>query len=429
MNSFYFRSILTVALVCSSQIESQEISESDLGFNGQLLELDDLSCLDSFNQKAMIKRQSMGKEYDPFKKGKNIRGKSLFYFGEGLASIDAQPEDPLYIDSIQNAIALAGLRAKKELALFRSSEVTKETVSRAMEAISSGIPVSDYGKRQDALDDREKDYNDAGLDEKLYRFLDQKLDEWIGEREAIAEDRAQLEKELENVVSQNVFGEIITTLAYSEIAGMKNIQIQVKKDNVCVLSVWSQRTKRWANELGELNYQALAKLRPGKKTYQSQIPTKKTREGLRALTASYGLHIDVDPDGEIYFISYGQAGAMDRSANSVNNARMIAENRARGQIASFQNEAVDIYENLENITISTDYTDGTSNKYSERNFVSRAKSSATLNIAGIEQFDWWASIHHHTKKPVVGVILVWQPTNALILESDTENDDYDDLSF
>jgi hypothetical protein len=429
MNSFYFRSILTVALICSSQIESQEISESDLGFNGQLLELDDLSCLDSFNQKAMIKRQSMGKEYDPFKKGKNIRGKSLFYFGEGLASIDAQPEDPLYIDSIQNAIALAGLRAKKELALFRSSEVTKETVNRAMEAISSGIPVSDYGKRQDALDDREKDYNDAGLDEKLYRFLDQKLDEWIGEREAIAEDRAQLEKELENVVSQNVFGEIITTLAYSEIAGMKNIQIQVKKDNVCVLSVWSQRTKRWANELGELNYQALAKLRPGKKTYQSQIPTKKTSEGLRALTASYGLHIDVDPDGEIYFISYGQAGAMDRSANSVNNARMIAENRARGQIASFQNEAVDIYENLENITISTDYTDGTSNKYSERNFVSRAKSSATLNIAGIEQFDWWASIHPYTKKPVVGVILVWQPTNALILESDTENDDYDDLSF
>ena len=259
--------------------------------------------------------------------------------------------------------------------------------------------------------------------------MDQKLDEWIGEREAIAEDRAQLEKELENVVSQNVFGEIITTLAYSEIAGMKNIQIQVKKDNVCVLSVWSQRTKRWANELGELNYQALAKLRPGKKTYQSQIPTKKTKEGLRALTASYGLHIDVDPDGEIYFISYGQAGAMDRSANSVNNARMIAENRARGQIASFQNEAVDIYENLENITISTDYTDGTSNKYSERNFVSRAKSSATLNIAGIEQFDWWASIHPYTKKPVVGVILVWQPTNALILESDTENDDYDDLSF
>ena len=38
-----------------------------------------------------------------------------------------------------------------------------------------------------------------------------KLDEWIGEKDAIAEDRAQLEKELENVVSQSALGEVITT--------------------------------------------------------------------------------------------------------------------------------------------------------------------------------------------------------------------------
>ena len=55
---------------------------------------------------------------------------------------------------------------------------------------------------------------------------------------------------------------------------------------------------------------------------------------------------------------------MDRSSNSINNARLIAENRARGQIASFQNEAVDVYENLENIQLTTTYTDGTTNNYS-----------------------------------------------------------------
>ena len=49
-------------------------------------------------------------------------------------------------------------------------------------------------------------------------FIDRKLDEWIGEKDAIAEDRAQLEKELENVVSQSALGEVITTVAYSEIA-------------------------------------------------------------------------------------------------------------------------------------------------------------------------------------------------------------------
>jgi len=420
---------LILLLVISIQASAQEISESDLGFGGELLITDNLSCLDSFNEKSNIKRQQNGKTFKSFTNGKNLRGNSLIYFGEGIASIDAQPEDPNYIDAIQSAIAIAGLRAKKELALFRAAETTQTTIDRAMEAVAAGVPVSDYGKAKDDLDQRDQNYSKAGIGKKFYLFIDRKLDDWIGENALINEDRSQLKKELENVVSQNVFKEIITTLAYSEIAGMKNVQIQVAKQNVCVLSVWSDRTSRWANELGNLNYQALANLRPGTATFESQIPSKNNKQGLGILTASYGLQIDVDKNGEIYFISYAQAGSMDRSANSINNARIIAENRARGQIAQFQNEAVDVYQNLENISIKTAYTDETLNKYDERNFISRTKSSATLNIAGVEQFDWWAAIHPFTKKPVVGVILVWQPSNAMVLEKKTETDDYDDLAF
>ena len=415
-------------MALSYQVSAQEMTESDVGFEAELIEEGGgLSCMDSFNEKSRAKRK--GKSYKEFKGGKNIRGGSLIYFGEGFADIQAKTEDSNYIDSIQSAITLAELRAKKELAKFRSAETTKETIDRAMEAVSNGVPVSDYGKRKDALDQREEDYKNAGLDQKLFMFIEGKLDEWIGENSAIAEDRAQLEKELENVISQSAIGQVITTLAYSEIAGMKNTQIIVSNGKVCVLSVWSQRTKRWANELGNLNYQALANLRPGKSNYESLIPNKKTKDGLKILTASYGLQIDVDNKGEIYFISYAQAGAMDRSSNSINNARLIAENRARGQIASFQNEAVDVYENLEQLELTTTYTDGTTNQYSERNFTARTKASSTLNVAGVEQYDWWAAMHPFTQKPVVGVILVWQPSNAMILENESETDDYDDLGF
>lgn len=263
---------LILLLVISIQASAQEISESDLGFGGELLITDNLSCLDSFNKKSKIKRQQNGKRFESFSKGKNLRGDSLIYFGEGIASIDAQPEDSNYIDAIQAAIALAGLRAKKELALFRAAETTQITIDRAMEAIAAGVPVSDYGQVKDDLDQRDQNYRKAGILKKFYLFIDRKLDEWIGEKGSINEDRTQLKKELENVVSQNVFKEIITTLAYSEIAGMKNVQIQVAKQNVCVLSVWSGRTSRWANELGNLNYQALANLRPGTTTFESQIP-------------------------------------------------------------------------------------------------------------------------------------------------------------
>ena len=420
---------LILSLLLSINASAQEISESDLGFDGELIITDDLSCLDSFNKKSSIKRKRIGKTFKSFTYGKNLRGNSLIYFGEGIASIDAQPQDTDYVDAIQNAIAIAGLRAKRELALFRAAETTQTTIDRAMEAFAAGIPVSDYAEAKDDLNERENDYTETGIAKKFYLFINKKLDDWIGEKASINDSRSELEKELKNVVSQSVFKEIITTLAYSEIAGMKNVQIQVNKQNVCVLSVWTERTNRWANELGNLNYRALSNLRPGNTTHESQIPSKDSQQGLKTLTASYGLQIDIDKNGEIYFISYAQAGSLDRSSDSINNARMIANNRARGQIAQFQNEAVDVYQNLENSSIKTTYIDEISNKYNERNFMSRTKSSATLNIAGVEQFDWWATIHPFTKKPVVGVVLVWRPSSAIALEKSAENEEYDDLAF
>ncbi len=371
---------------------AQEISESEVGFEAELIDLDGLSCLETFNNKNKAKRDEAFKKnpkippYQDFKVGKNIRGRSLIFLGKGVADISAKPQDPNYIDAIQNAVVLAGLRAKTSLAEFRSADIKTETIDRTMEAISSGVPVSDYGKRQDALDEREENYNNLRI-------------------------------------------EHITTLAYSEIAGMKNAQIQIKKDKVCVLSVWTDRTKRWANELGESNYKALANLRPGKSDYQALIPNKKDKSGLATLTASYGLQVGTDTNGELYIISYAQASAIDRSAGSINNAKMIAETRARGQIAQFQNEAVDVFKNLENIELSTTYKDGTSNNYSERNFTARTKAAASLNIAGVEQYDWWAANHPFSQKPVVGAILVWQPSFALILDEGTESDEYDYLDF
>lgn len=431
------RHIFIIFITLNSQLVAQEISESEVGYSGELIELGGLSCLDTFNNKNRIKTEEVIQKnpnkkiqaYNDFKAGKNIRGKSLIFIGEGIADISAKPNDPNYIDAVQNSVVLAGLRAKTALTEYRSIEIKTETINRAMEAISSGVPVSDYGKRQDKLEQREKDYNDKSIDQKLFMFIDRKLDEWVGEKQAIAEDTAQLEKELENVLSQTVFEEIITTLSYSEISGMKDAQIQINKDKVCVISVWTDRTKRWANELAELNYKALANLRPGSNNYKDLIPSKKDKAGLESLIGLYGLHIGSDKNGELYIISYAQASAIDRSASSINNARIIAETRARGQIAKFQDEAVDINRNLENIEITTAYTDGIKNTYSERNFMEKTKASSVLNIAGIEQHDWWATIHPFSQKPVIGSILVWQPSFAMILDESEETDDYDYLDF
>lgn len=427
MRSLY-KSLSIISFLFIPFVNSQDFFDDDIVFEGDLLDIETLSCMDEFNKNASLK-SNKNRSFQSFKTGKNLRSGNLIFFGEGFADIESSPEDSNYIDAVQNAISLAGLRAKKDLALFRSVEINREVIDRALEAISSGVPVSDYGQRRDDLDKREAEYSKKGIGEKFYMWIDNKLDDWVGEKSSIKEDRDQLEKELENVLSQRVFKEVITTLAYSEISGMKNAQIQVRKDKVCVLSVWTQRTKRWADELGKANYEALKLLRPGKKSVESLIPNKKSKEGLEDLFSLYGLNVDVDNNGELILISYSQAGAIDRSSSAINTARRIAENRARGQIAQFQSEAVDVYENLENIQISTSYVDDTTSNYSERNFISRTKSASLLNIAGVEQFDWWAAMHPLNNKPVVGVVLVWKPSNVTGLQNADESEEFDELGF
>ena len=67
------------------------------------------------------------------------------------------------------------------------------------------------------LETREENYDDAGLDQKFYMFMDKKLDGWIGEKKAIAEDKVQLKKEL--------ITEICAVLSFSAIQNNDKIGV------------------------------------------------------------------------------------------------------------------------------------------------------------------------------------------------------------
>ena len=135
------------------------------------------------------------------------------------------------------------------------------------------------------------------------------------------------------------------------------------------------------------------------------------------------------PKGEIYFVSYAQSGAIDRTSSSLSRSKTIAENIARSQIAQFQSEALDIFSRLEKAELNTTYKDGMIQTYSAENLVARTRAASRLNIKGVETYDWWATVHPYTKKPVVGVILTWQPSNAVMQDYSTETTTFDDLGF
>ena len=406
----------------------QDFSDSDMGFTGELIE--DVSCLSSYNGannnkiKAIQKRQP---NFFGFKLGKNQLGSSFIFIGEGQADIRANKEDDNYISSVQTAISLAGVRAKNELAKFRDVETTRDLIEDAIQARSSGQTVADFAAAKVDLDKRQEEYEQQNLLNKFVGYLHKKLDDGIGND--FMGERADLETQLEGILAQDSVKEVIQTIGYSEISGMRNIYLQVSEKKVCVLSVSSNRTKRWAGLLGENNYIGLKALRPGKKFMNEIIPDKKDPDGLKALSGMYGLYMDVDPKGEIYFVSYAQSGAIDRTSSSLSRSKTIAENIARSQIAQFQSEALDIFSRLEKAELNTTYKDGMIQTYSEENLVARTRAASRLNIKGVETYDWWATVHPYTKKPVVGVILTWQPSNAVMQESSTETTTFDDLGF
>ena len=66
-------------------------------------------------------------------------------------------------------------------------------------------------------------------------------------------------------------------------------------------------------------------------------------------------------------------------------------------------------ETVENIEINTTYVDDFKEYYSENNYLERVNSSSRLALSGLETYDWWATKHPVTKKPVVGVVVTWTP--------------------
>jgi hypothetical protein len=73
------KNLFTIFVLISVSVQGQEFSESDVGFNANLLDLGGINCLDSFNESSKKKWKS-SRPYKNFQVGKNIRSGSLIFF-------------------------------------------------------------------------------------------------------------------------------------------------------------------------------------------------------------------------------------------------------------------------------------------------------------------------------------------------------------
>jgi len=397
----YLLVIFFPTLICAQDFLQTEIQN----FDGKLLNYED-DCLEVYNDQNDRN----------LKRGRNQRGNNWFFIGVGQSRIVVSIDNPNYVNAVQNAFALASLEAKRELAEFLGKDIEDSIIVNTIEAIKTGRKPIDVAREAEDQELKRLNYDSSEVLKKAFMLAHRKLDEVISKNFEIDQAEDEIRSRLGRVLAQSTLKRITTATAYSEIRGMKNLYIRISKTNVCVVSVFSSKTRVWADAIAKQEYKSFKYLEKDKLSMKDVIPDKRDNNGLRKLLGSFGIIVDVDPNGQIYIVSFAQAGALSTSPNELVTARKIAQIQAEAQIAQFKKEAVEVYTQLENIEVVTTNINETKDYYSERNFLDRLNASSKTAIKGIVLNSWWTTIHPYTEKPVVGVVVTWTPSDAGFLK-------------
>ena len=378
----------------SSQEKLMPVEES---FGGGLIGGRSNSCLDMYNDQFNAE----------LKVGRNERpNNNWFFVGLGEADIKAPTDSPNYINSSQNAFTLASLRAKQQLAEYLGKSITTDISSTYIESVIQGKKPVDYAKAK--TDNQQKNLEEYSLIEKTMLAVHKRLDNTEAMK-GVRGDLSALEEKVRDVLNQDVFRQSIETTAFSEIRGMKNIYISHTATSSCVVSIFSSKTRRWADAIGSNKFSNIRNLEPKGRSLSEIVPNKKESEGLAELLGLFGTFIEIDDKGQLQIISFAQAGPTSEKKRQILAARNIAIAKAEAQISQFREEAVDVFNKIEDVEINTTYVDDFVEYYSENNYLERVNSSSKLALAGLETYDWWATNHPITGKPVVGVVVTWSP--------------------
>ena len=392
-----FIEVLLLSVLSISLYSLEKLMPVEEEFGGGLIAGRSNSCLDMYNN-----------EYGTnYKVGRNERpNNNWFFLGLGEADIKAPIDSPNYINSSQNAFTLASIRAKQQLAEFLGKDIKDEISSVYIESVIQGKEPIEYAKAK--ARNENNNIADYSLIEKAMAALHKKLDNSEAIR-SVENDFSKLEEIVNDVLNQDTFRQTIETSASYEIRGMKNIYISHTGDSSCVLSIFSSKTRRWADAIGSNNFSSIKNIEKKGKPLSEIVPDKKKSEGLAKLFGLFGTFIEIDNLGQLQVISFAQAGSTSENKRQILAARNIAIAKAEAQIAQFREEAVDVFNKVENIEINTTYVDDFKEYYSENNYLERVNSSSRLALSGLETYDWWATKHPITKKPVVGVVVTWTP--------------------
>ena len=396
---------LLILLIVPYSFVAAEVFEEEFP-DGDLQEeysLDGQACFDYIDNKG-------------WSEGENTRKGKSFYVGVGIGSSGASMQQVSYIDSIQNAFIRAQMNAKTDMAESQAKQITSEISNEFVQSFKEGVKPVDIITNNDL---EAQNYDDLSVYQKMKLLIHQKLNESISKenKDKVGENERELQREIDGILSQNVFRDSIEATAASNIRGMKVVYSNLSakpnsnKTNVCNVVVWSENFVKYADAMTTGNFSVLNNPKKKKKPLKEQV-----KKG-DALMVTFGTFMDRDENGDMAILSYAQSGIKSSTSNSQQAALRTAKLKAERAIIQFRSENVEVQEKINNFEITTEKANSMIDTYSEENIDRRQRASASGTLQGSTVVHRWVKKHPVTSRAVAGVVVAWSPSAANFAKS------------
>tara|TARA_B000000565_G_scaffold244737_1_gene212004 strand:+ start:827 stop:2143 length:1317 start_codon:yes stop_codon:yes gene_type:complete len=396
---------LLILLIVPYSFVAAEVFEEEFP-DGDLQEeysLDGQACFDYIDNKG-------------WSEGENTRKGKSFYVGVGIGSSGASMQQVSYIDSIQNAFIRAQMNAKTDMAESQAKQITSEISNEFVQSFKEGVKPVDIITNNDL---EAQSYDDLSVYQKMKLLIHQKLNESISKenKDKVGENERELQREIDGILSQNVFRDSIEATAASNIRGMKVVYSNLSakpnsnKTNVCNVVVWSENFVKYADAMTTGNFSVLNNPKKKKKPLKEQV-----KKG-DALMVTFGTFMDRDENGDMAILSYAQSGIKSSTSNSQQAAIRTAKLKAERAIIQFRSENVEVQEKINNFEITTEKANGMIDTYTEENIDRRQRASASGTLQGSTVIHRWVKKHPVTSRAVAGVVVAWSPSAANFAKS------------
>ena len=396
---------LLILLIVPYSFVAAEVFEEEFP-DGDLQEeysLDGQACFDYIDNKG-------------WSEGENTRKGKSFYVGVGIGSSGASMQQVSYIDSIQNAFIRAQMNAKTDMAESQAKQITSEISNEFVQSFKEGVKPVDIITNNDL---EAQNYDDLSVYQKMKLLIHQKLNESISKenKDKVGQNERELQREIDGILSQNVFRDSIEATAASNIRGMKVVYSNLSakpnsnKTNVCNVVVWSENFVKYADAMTTGNFSVLNNPKKKKKPLKEQV-----KKG-DALMVTFGTFMDRDENGDMAILSYAQSGIKSSTSNSQQAALRTAKLKAERAIIQFRSENVEVQEKINNFEITTEKANGMIDTYTEENIDRRQRASASGTLQGSTVIHRWVKKHPVTSRAVAGVVVAWSPSAANFAKS------------